>query len=215
MDSSAPFIPCKNGYINFLNTPTNRFVFFNANRIDKKETILFCDAVENLVLALPQALEKVNNLTEEQIAADPGVIFSKDLSCFSGIGDQDNKNLMFKNCLSVNTYESNVYIWIKRYFFDTEKQIWSACRGGFRFAPKVDNIEEVLDFLKKHLEYAKSSKNQWKNKKNATVTATAAVAAAAAAATTATTGNPAVAATINFVDPVDPIATNETQPMEM
>ena len=159
MDLSSACVPCKSGYITFLSSPTNRFIFFNANRLDKKETILFCDAVENLIVSLPKALEKALSLTEDQIQADPGVIFTEDLSCFSGIEDQLKKTLMFKNSLSVNTYQSNVYIWIKRYFFDSDKQIWSACRGGFRFAPKLDNFEEILNFLKKNLEIAKSRGN--------------------------------------------------------
>ena len=156
----TPCVPCKTGYISFLSSPLNRFVFFNANRLEKKELILFCDAVENLIVNLPKALEKALSLTEQEIQADPGVIFFEDLSCFSNWDEQTKKILMFKNSLSVNTYQSNIYIWIKRYFYDSEKQIWSACRGGHRFSPKFDDFEAILEFLKKHVNLLKVAQEQ-------------------------------------------------------
>lgn len=159
---NTSFVPCKSGYITFKSSPSNRFIFFTANRLEKNETILFSDAVEKLVVALPKALKAAQNLTEEEIQADSGLIFFEDLSCFLGIKDPNKKPLMFKNSLSVNTYQSNVYIWIKRYFKDTDTQTWSACRGGFCFAPNVDNFEEILNFLQKQLEVVKTSKNNIK-----------------------------------------------------
>ena len=153
-------IPCRIGYISYSETPSKRFVFYNNNRTEKKELILFSDAVENLIFALPKALEKALSLTQEEINEDQEAIFVEDLSCFSGVDEKTKKNLMFKNRLSVNTYQGYLHIWIKRFFYDADRQMWLACRGGFRFNPKTDDFEAILNWLKYHVELTKKNKNQ-------------------------------------------------------
>jgi hypothetical protein len=174
-------VPCRSGYISYSDTPSKRFIFYNANRTEKKELILFSDAVVNLVAALPKALEKALSLTQEEINEDQEAIFSEDLSCFSGVDDQTRKIRMFKNRLSVNTYQGYLHIWIKRFFYDSERQMWLACRGGFRFNPISDDFESILNFLQGHLEAIQEKKKQQQQgeKQQKLEPATAAAAAAA------------------------------------
>jgi hypothetical protein len=173
-------VPCKIGYILYSDTPSKRFVFYNANRTEKKEFILFSDAVENLIVALPKALEKAQSLTQEEINEDQEAIFSEDLSCFSGVDEKTKKILMFKNRLSVNTYQGYLHIWLKRFFYDADRQLWLACRGGFRFNPKSDDFEAILDWLKYHVEVIKQDKKEAKPEAVAPPPPAAAAAAAAA-----------------------------------
>ena len=141
-----------------LTLPPKDLFFYNANRTEKKELILFCDAVENLISALPKALQKALSLTQDEINEDQEAIFTEDLSCFSGIDEKTKKNIMFKNRLSVNTYQGYVHIWIKRFFYDSDRQLWLSCRGGFRFNPKTDDFEAIMNWLRYHVDLIKKNK---------------------------------------------------------
>jgi hypothetical protein len=131
--------------------------------VEKKEFVLFSDAVENLIHSLPKAVQKAKNLTENEIQIDKEV-FSEDLSCFSGVDEKTKKFLMFRNSLVVSTYQSKSYIWIKRYFYDSEKKLWSICRGNFMFSPEWDDFDIILDFLKKYVEFIKNKVKTNNNK---------------------------------------------------
>ena len=148
---------CRSGYIAYTETPSKRFIFFNANKTEKKELILFCDAVDKLILALPKAVEKANSLSDAQIVENQENLFYEDLSTFSGHDDKTNKMLLFKNRLSVNTYQGNAYIWIRRLFYDSDKNGWLACKGGFRFNPKTDDFANIMEWLQNKVDACKAS----------------------------------------------------------
>jgi hypothetical protein len=55
--------------------------------------------------------------------------------------------------------------------------LWLACRGGFRFNPKSDDFEAILDWLKYHVEVIKQDRKEAKPEAVAPPPAAAAAAA--------------------------------------
>ena len=147
------------GIMSVITLPTPRLHLSSPNRAENREMVLFGAAVTNLAQFLPQAWQVALALTPEEMVHNRDRIYDQILSCYTA------KNVQMRNVLTVSCYNGAVSIWIRRNFFETESQVWLACKGGFQIQASGDNPEEVAKFLKTHMNTLRP-KQQQANKEN-------------------------------------------------
>ena len=141
-------ISLSRGIITFTTSPTPRMVFTSPNRTEARELVMFGDAIKNLIFFLPKAFEMAKSITGDQLQVDQENIYNEILSCYTA------QTLQMKNTLSVNCYNGYVNIWIKRFFLASDTRAWQICKGGYQITLQ-DSEEQILEFLKSHLEILK------------------------------------------------------------
>lgn len=149
------------------------FIFYNPKTVqrpedekDRCETIVFMNALRNLVEYLEEAKTVAREYDTMCVVAEPmereqlinleGEIYSKVLSCFEG----NAKVRAIQHTLMVSVFNGKAYIWLKRFFRDGEE--WKACRGGYPFGQE-DNGALIGDFAEQCIEYADAKKKFMKS----------------------------------------------------
>ena len=153
------------------------FIFKNPSIVqrpedekDKRETIVFMDAMRQLIHCLPDAklvasdfadMMVTGGTTEEMgdVLQLDGPIYYEVLALFEG----NTVARPIQHVLTVSIFNGKAYIWLKRYFRDDQcGGEWKACRGGYHFGLN-DDENAILEYATECIRLADEERKKMKN----------------------------------------------------